>query len=275
MAKRKPFARPKEEEELSRAEEVSRMQNRNALELALMWGSYAAMVLCNGLFEMLRLGGTTTNEVATEVFTWFMPAGYTFLIWALIYIGLAGWLVRYTLNSPVRRKEISMEAKLFVASCVLNVAWLALYHYDMVLASLFVAIGLWAVILALYQQVRDASQDVFDRAPISLYTAWSTVAVVINATSLITRFFDGGIPLLNGLSCIALAVGVLALGHVLYRRFDDIVFPLVMIWAVVGVGVNLLLVSILVSVAMFVLATFYAAALVIYLLVGRPMPIAH
>ena len=259
----------------SRAEDVSRTQSKNAVELALMWGFYAAMVLCNGLFETLRLGGTTANEVATEVFTWFMPAGYTFSIWGLIYIGLAVWLVRYTLNSPVRRKEISMEAKLFVASCILNVAWLALFHYDLVLASLFAAIGLWAVLIALYQQVRDSSQDTFDRVPISLYAAWSTVAVVINATSLITRFLDGGIPIANGIGAVLLAAGVLALGYALYRRFDDIVFPIVMVWAVVGVGVNLLLVSILVSVAMFVMATFYAAALIIYILVGRPVPIAH
>ena len=58
--------------------------------------AYVVTVLCNLLFEATRLGGTTSGEVANLMYVWFMPAGYVFSIWGLIYVALIVWLVQYT-----------------------------------------------------------------------------------------------------------------------------------------------------------------------------------
>ena len=244
-----------------------------AVELGLMWASYAVMVLCNGLFETLHLAGTTANQVANEVFVWFMPAGYAFAIWGLIYIALAVWLVRYTVTvRDIPMQGISAMAKLFAASCVLNVAWLTLFHFRLVSFAMLVLIGLWGVVMAMYRIMHDTAEAPADRIPLSLYTAWLTVALVVNATCLITRFFNGGIALLNGPSSLVIAAGVLALGFILYRAFDDVVFSAVTIWAVVGVGVHVMPVSMIAAVAMFIMAVFFSAAAVVYAVVKSPVP---
>ena len=254
-------------------DEEERGKYNGAVELGLMWASYAAMVLCNGLFETLRLAGTTANQVANEVFVWFMPAGYAFAIWGLIYIALAVWLVRYTLAvQGMALRGVSALAKLFAASCVLNVAWLTLFHFRLVSFAMLVLIGLWGVVMAMYRIMHDAADAPADRVPLSLYVAWLTVALVVNMTCLVTRFFDGGIVLLNGPSSLVIAAGVLALGFILYRAFDDVVFSAVTIWAVVGVGVHVMPVSMIAAVAMFIMAVFFGAAAVVYAVVKSPMP---
>lgn len=107
-------------------------------ETVTMWAAYVVTVLCNLLFEATRLGGTTSGEVANLMYVWFMPAGYVFSIWGLIYVALIVWLVQYTRDAPNRVRRFGFVALLFVVSCALNVAWLALFHFLQVYVGLFV-----------------------------------------------------------------------------------------------------------------------------------------
>ena len=247
-------------------------------ETVTMWAAYVVTVLCNLLFEATRLGGTTSGEVANLMYVWFMPAGYVFSIWGLIYVALIVWLVQYTRDAPNRVRRFGFVALLFVVSCALNVAWLALFHFLQVYVGLFVIAALWAVMAALYVTVRRTMKTAAGRVPISIYAAWVTVAVVANLTTAITWAFDGGIPVLNELSTLLLVAGVLTVGYVMYKRFDDLAFPLVILWAVIGVGVHVAAASVLVAIAVFLLAAF--GALVTFAPMGklrasfRPAPLA-
>ena len=116
-------------------------------ETVTMWAAYVVTVLCNLLFEATRLGGTTSGEVANLMYVWFMPAGYVFSIWGLIYVALIVWLVQYTRDAPNRVRRFGFVALLFVVSCALNVAWLALFHFLQVYVGLFVIAALWACLL--------------------------------------------------------------------------------------------------------------------------------
>ena len=134
-------------------------------------------------FEATRLGGTTSGEVANLRYVWFMPAGYVFSIWGLIYVALIVWLVQYTRDAPNRVRRFGFVALLFVVSCALNVAWLALFHFLQVYVGLFVIAALWAVMAALYVTVRRTMKTAAGRVPISIYAAWVTVAVVATITT--------------------------------------------------------------------------------------------
>ncbi len=236
-------------------------------ETVTMWAAYVVTVLCNLLFEATRLGGTTSGEVANLMYVWFMPAGYVFSIWGLIYVALIVWLVQYTRDAPNRVRRFGFVALLFVVSCALNVAWLALFHFLQVYVGLFVIAALWAVMAALYVTVRRTMKTAAGRVPISIYAAWVTVAVVANLTTAITWALDGGIPVLNELSTLLLVAGVLTVGYVMYKRFDDLAFPLVILWAVIGVGVHVAAASVLVAIAVFLLAAF--GALVTFAPMGK------
>lgn len=236
-------------------------------ETATMWAAYAVTVLCNLLFEAARLGGTTSGEVANLVYVWFMPAGYVFAIWGLIYVALAVWLVSYTRSAPARPHRFGTVSTLFVASCALNVAWLAVFHFLQVFAGLFIIAALWVVMATLYMNVRRTMKTAAGRVPISIYTAWVTVAVVANLTTAITWALDGGIPVLNELSLLLLVAGVLVVGYVMYKRFDDLAFPLVILWACIGVGVHAAEASALVAFVVFLMCAF--GAVITFVPLGR------
>lgn len=220
---------------------VRTLQRRGYLtaEIIVMWVAYVAMMVCTVAFEWGMLGGVTSGMVSDQVFTWFTPAGYVFGIWTIIYIALAFWLVFYTKDAAVSSDGSSgFIAVLFVASCILNVLWLGVWHFARVGIAFVVIVALWAVLVGLYVLVRRTPTRMVDWVPISLYTAWLTVATIANLTQLITRALDGGIPILNDLSAILISAGVLVLGYVMYKTYGDWMFPLVILWAVVGVGAH-------------------------------------
>ena len=178
------------------------------VETVTMWIVYALTLIGNAVIEGGRVGGTTSADIAYGVFTWFTPAGYVFAIWSLIYVAMVVWLVAYTRTAPVRADRFTMTSILFIASCALNVLWLALWHFELVAVSFIVILAEWLVLAALYLNVRRTMKTASGRVPVSIYTAWVTVATLANMAILVTRALDGGIPFFNGLFTILLTAGV-------------------------------------------------------------------
>lgn len=238
------------------ATQIEKMPRRSSLfgaQTVSVWVAYVAMIACNVAFESGRLGGVTSAEVSNEMFVWFMPEGYVFAIWGLIYLALAAWLVQFTRRASQEQPDAKGTALLFVVSCALNVAWLALFHFRQVEIAWLVIAALLVVMLALYSRVRTAQPALIARMPIALYAAWLIVAVIANTTLVATWATGGGIYVLNELFVLVLSACALAIGYISYRRTDDIVFPLVVLWAVIGVGVHVAEKSVLISMAVFLL----------------------
>lgn len=247
------------------------------METVAVWLAFAITVACNAAFEALRLNGTTVAEVSSQVFAWFSPAPYAFFIWGVIYAAMAVWLVYFTFDVPKRSSAFGFQALMFVASCVLNVTWLALFHFELIGMALVAIIALWAVLFAAYYTARRSSlfsplsssssrSESFSSAvawvPWSIYVSWITVATVVNAVNLITRVTDGGELLLNQASVVVLTAAVLAAAYAVRRLMEDPVYPLVVLRAVIAVGVRLLPIAPTLAGAVFVMAGL--AALAIY-----------
>lgn len=158
---------------------------------------------------------------------------------------------------------------LFIVSSVLNVTWLAVWHFDQVAIAFIIILVEWAVLAALYINVRRTAATSAGRVPLSIYTAWITVAALANMAILITRALDGGIAFFNGLSVLALAAGVLALGYVMHRTYHDSAFPLVFLWAIVGIGAHVAEVSTITAVLVFILAAI--GGVLTFMLVGMKL----
>lgn len=212
-------------------------------ETVVLWLVYILMVAANAAIEVGQLGGVTSATIAYATFTWFTPAGYVFSIWSVIYVALIFWLVSYTRAAPTRPRGFSAVSLLFIASSFLNVFWLILWHFNAVAAGFVVILIDWFVLFSLYRTVRRDSTSRFSWVPISIYTAWITVATVANLAILITQLLNGSTDILNAVSVVLLTAGVLSLGYAMKQKYHDWVFPLVFLWALVGVGVHVLEVS--------------------------------
>lgn len=226
--------------------------------------SYIALVAANALGEVLRFGGVTAADVSNEVFAWFAPAGYVFTIWSLIYVGLAVWIVRLA-SDETRRVgflglPVGLDAALFVASCALNVIWLALWHLRVFPATVVVIIALLVVVCTLYIMTWRRSRSWLDRAPLALYASWLAVATVANVAHVATRAASGDGGLFAAVSTIVLLALFAGATYVVHRIFDDYVFGIVVLWAGIGIGVRLVAVSPVTGVLAIVISTIGVAA---------------
>lgn len=64
--------------------------------LIVMWLFFIGMIAFNAASQLIPLYGTTMLEVSNGFFVLFKPAGFTFAIWSLIYVGLLVWMIAFT-----------------------------------------------------------------------------------------------------------------------------------------------------------------------------------
>lgn len=223
------------------------------LDAPVAIATYVALVAFNALGEVFRLGGVTAADVSNEVFAWFAPAGYVFMIWTVIYVALGVWVVRFVRLDPrpplAQGLPVSRECALFVLSSLLNVAWLALWHLRLLALTIPVIVAMLACVWVLYSLARDRSDSPLDWAGFSAYGSWLAVATVANVAHVATRLFVGDAGVFPAVSTIVLLVALLLGALSLVRPTMDPIPSLVVAWAGVGIGVRLLEVSTAVGVA--------------------------
>jgi benzodiazapine receptor len=86
--------------------------------------STMAILAINGLASASGLNGQTTGEISDRFQVYFVPAGYVFAIWGLIYLALIAYSIYQAL--PVQRQNLRLQRTgwLYVLSCAANIAWL-------------------------------------------------------------------------------------------------------------------------------------------------------
>ncbi len=87
-----------------------------------------AMITVNILANALPINGQNTGEISDRFDVFFVPAGYVFSIWGLIYLGLLAYAVYQALPAQAENPTLRSIGYLFVLSCLANIAWIFLWH---------------------------------------------------------------------------------------------------------------------------------------------------
>ena len=232
------------------AQESSKGRGWKLFEDILLWVAWVAMVGFNGYAEVYHFNGTTVGGLARKVDLWIMPAGYVFAIWGVIYIALAIWLFRFCLAGPSRKRlgflPFTLSGLLFVATCCLNIAWLALWHMERNFWALVIILILTVLAWMLYALVRrDATKagtptaaKALDWIPLSIYASWLSVATLVNAGYMVVAGHKVG-SAVQGFATIIVVGALLAVAYLMNRHGKDWVFGLVVIWACLGIGIRI------------------------------------
>nr|MBP6687076.1 hypothetical protein [Lacibacter sp.] len=104
---------------------------RNTRQLAILQLLFFGfMITMNGLANGLPLNGYTTGEISAMYPNLFVPAGFTFGIWGVIYILLLGYVI-YSTTVLWKRDEtnpllsaVITTANYFILTCALNGEWI-------------------------------------------------------------------------------------------------------------------------------------------------------
>lgn len=218
----------------------------------LQYANVAAVVIAiawNSLVNILPLNNVNTGVVSDSYPNLFTPPGYVFIIWGVIYT-LAIIFMAYQVRPSQRGADYLWKiGRLYFISSLINVIWLVFFHYSygityLYLISTGILLLLLGDLLLIYIRLGIGSEAVprgvklAVHAPMSIYLGWISVASIAAIASAINAAVPG-IPLeMQAIVTAAmLAVALILTGLMLWMR-RDIVFALVVIWAVTGISMK-------------------------------------
>ncbi len=209
--------------------------------------SFVVMLAVNALSALLPLNGVTPQDVSAMYPNLFVPAGYTFSIWSVIYLALLLFTL-YQLGLFRGKKHpgdadlLRKTAVVFSVSSLANVCWLFAWHYGAILLSVLIMLFLLACLIDLRyitaSRPLTAREKLFVQIPFSLYFGWITVASIANITALLVSVGWNGFGVSDVTwTILVLAVGA-AIGILTTLRFRDPAYALVLVWAYIGIWMN-------------------------------------
>jgi benzodiazapine receptor len=248
--------------------------NKKVLRQSVNVLAVIVTIAVNGLANALPLNGQTTGEISDRFQVYFVPAGYVFSIWGLIYLGLIAFAVFQALPAQRDNPQLSRIDYLFTASCVANIAWLFLWHYEQFPLTLLAMLSLLVLLIVIYLRLRigqvaaSSAEKWLVHIPFSIYLGWITVATIANATSVLEYSNWGGWGVSDeGWAVIMLVAGV-GIASVVTLTRGDIAYMLVFVWALVGIAVKQMETPV-VATAAWVVTALAVLVLVIGIVLGR------
>jgi translocator protein len=199
----------------------------------------SAVVFVNYLANALPLNGKTTGALSAKYNVLITPAGYVFSIWGLIYTLLAVWVIYQALPKNINNIVFKKVGYWFVISCIFNCLWIFVWHFEKLILSLIVMIGLLLSLIIIYSKIQnDENRPKYVLSPFSIYLGWVSIATIVN-TSVILKYSGwNGFGLSSQTwTIIMLMVGTI-LAFVFTLKNDDFLYPLVFVWAYMGVGIR-------------------------------------
>ncbi|MBX3060979.1 MAG: tryptophan-rich sensory protein [Anaerolineae bacterium] len=206
--------------------------------------SLVVMVVVNALANALPINGITTAEISDSFQVFFVPAGYVFAIWGLIYLALFVYAIYQALPAQRENPRLRRTGWIFVLSSLANTVWIFCWHYGYFALSVAVMVVLLGSLIAIYWRLGtgrtavNRAEQWAVRVPFSIYLGWITVATIANVTILLDFVSWSGWGIAPEVwTVIMLAVAVVVAG-LMALRHRDIAYLLVLVWAFAGIGVK-------------------------------------
>lgn len=206
--------------------------------------AFVGMVTVNVLANALPINGQTTGAISDRFPVYFVPAGYVFSIWGVIYLLLLGFTVYQALPSQRENPALRRIGYWFALGSLANTIWIFLWHYEQFALSLVAMVALLISLIVTYLRLDIGRAKVTTavkwlvHVPFSVYLGWITVATVANATNVLYLSNWNGFGLSpETWAMIMLGVGALIASVVIFTR-RDVAYTLVILWAYIGIVVK-------------------------------------
>jgi hypothetical protein len=203
-----------------------------------------ATLVVNVLANALPINGQNTGEISDRFKVYFVPAGYVFAIWGLIYVGLIAYAIYQSI--PSQRSNDRMRSTGWWVSLggLANIAWIFLWHYNQFTLTLVAMLILFATLIITYLNLgtgrskASTAETWMARVPFSIYLGWISVATVANITDVLDfiKWNRFGIAPEIWMGAVLLVVWVITAIMNFTRR--DIAYTLVILWALVGIAIK-------------------------------------
>jgi hypothetical protein len=206
--------------------------------------STLGMIVINILADALPINGTNTAAISDSFHVYFVPAGYVFSIWGIIYIGLIAYAIYQSLPGQKENPRLQATGWWIVLGNLFNSAWIFLWHYKSFPATLLMTALLLVTLILAYLQLGIGRSKVSSgekwavRLPISIYLGWATVATIANATAVLDYLNWSRFGLSQEAWMVIVLGAVVLIGGLMNFTRRDIAYSAVLLWALAGIAVK-------------------------------------
>jgi hypothetical protein len=217
------------------------------MKIIITWLLFVGVIAVNALANILPINGYNTGQISAFYPNAFVPAGFTFSIWGVIYLLLLSYTIGFTYYTlkrqayPKSYKFIEQINPYFLWTCVFNMAWIVAWHYLQIELSVVIMLLFLITLIQLFLKSNMIANDLnltqrfILQTPFIVYLGWISVATIANITALLvaykwTAFSIAPIYWSALMIFIALLLAVLML-----NKFKAVPFALVVAWALWGI----------------------------------------
>jgi hypothetical protein len=197
-------------------------------------------ITINGLANALPLNGLTTGEISDRFDIYFVPAGYVFSIWGLIYLGLIVYTIFQAMPKQRDNEILKKIAPIYWVSSLANSAWIFMWHFERFTITLPFMLAILISLLLIYLRLSSVTGSLkwLVKLPFSIYLGWITVATVANISQFLFFANWGGWGI-SGATWAVIMLGIASLlGLIMAWRENDTPYLLVLIWAFIGITIS-------------------------------------
>ena len=217
---------------------------RNTLRQAAVIISTLITLTVNGLANSLPLNGLSTGEISDRFESYFVPAGYVFSIWGLIYLGLLAFNVYQALPAQRNNPRLVKIGWAVVIANLANASWMFFWHYLLFPLSLLEMVTLLAALLYIYTHLEIGKSTVSTverwlvRVPFSIYLGWITVATIANTADVLDHIKWGQFGFSDETWMVIILAVVVVIAWAMSLTRKDVAYLAVLLWALAGIGVK-------------------------------------
>lgn len=204
--------------------------------------TFVVVLAANALAGSGALSGESIGVVANRYPSYFLPAGWTFGIWTLIYLWLAAFTFYQAFPDQRRSGFVARVGPWWVVNGALNVAWVVAFSFSRFTLAMAAMVALLANLVVLgerlgaHRERRWVGDRLFGAYPFQVYLAWISVAVIANTFQYAEFAGWGGLGI-PGRTWSVVMMGVATLlGTFMVVHRGVWLFPLVVAWALAGIG---------------------------------------
>lgn len=216
------------------------MRDRALKVLVLL--AYLFMLLMNFLANWLPINQLNTGQVSDLYPNLFAPAGFTFSIWAIIYI-LLGVYVFHAITGHHTKDFEAHVAIFFIVSSIANGAWIIAWHFLWIGVSLglmgLIFVSLIMVVrkieLSNYSHHLSKHEHHVVTVPFYVYLAWITVAMIANTTTFLVAIQWHRFGLSEVFYVVVVLIVGLLISYFMIKKYHSVSYGLVIIWAYFGI----------------------------------------
>ena len=201
-------------------------------------------IIINILANALPLNGLNTGQISDRFHVYFVPAGYVFSIWGIIYIGLIAYAIYQALPAQKTNPRLQATGWWVVLGGLANSAWIFLWHYQQFVATLGAMLVLLATLIAVYLRLGVGQTKVSRgenwavRIPFSIYLGWITVATVANISDVLDFVKWNRFGISDAIWMVIILGAVVVIGGLMNFRRRDVAYAAVLLWALAGIAVK-------------------------------------